>query len=107
LLTAVSVLTIDAFTNFGGLFGIIIPLFLTLGCMGLMMPVATVSALSRHANHAGSASALIGTWQFGFAAIAGFSIGIAYDGTARPMAVLMLVWVLAGGVADLCRPKPQ
>jgi DHA1 family bicyclomycin/chloramphenicol resistance-like MFS transporter len=73
--------------------------------MGLMMPVATVSALSRHAAHAGSASALIGTWQFAFAALAGFSIGAIYDGTARPMALLMLVCVLMGGVADLCRPK--
>jgi DHA1 family bicyclomycin/chloramphenicol resistance-like MFS transporter len=107
LIIAVSVLTIDAFTNFGGLLGIIIPLFLTLACMGLMMPVATVSALSRHANHAGSASALIGTLQFGFAALAGFSIGLAHDGTARPMAVLMLVCVLASAAADAFRPKPQ
>jgi len=106
LIAAVLILTWDAFSGFGGLFGIIIPLFLTLGCMGLMMPVATVSALSRHAAHAGSASALIGTWQFAFAALAGFSIGAIYDGTARPMAVLMLVCVLMGGVADLCRPKP-
>jgi DHA1 family bicyclomycin/chloramphenicol resistance-like MFS transporter len=105
LITAVLILTFDAFTGLGGLFGIIAPLFLTLGCMGLMMPVATVSALSRHAAHAGSASALIGTWQFAFAALAGFSIGAIYDGTARPMAVLMLICVLMGGVADLCRPK--
>jgi DHA1 family bicyclomycin/chloramphenicol resistance-like MFS transporter len=107
LLTAVLVLTFDAFTRFGGLLGMIIPLFITLGCMGLMMPVAAVSALSPHANHAGSASALMGTWQFSIAALAGFSIGAADDGTARPMAVLMLACVLAGGVADLCRPKPR
>jgi DHA1 family bicyclomycin/chloramphenicol resistance-like MFS transporter len=105
LLLAVSVLSFDAFTGFGGLPGMVGPLFCCLACMGLLMPVATVGALSRHAAHAGSASALIGTWQFGLAAITGTLVGVTQDGTGRSMAAIMLICVLGAGVADLCRPK--
>jgi DHA1 family bicyclomycin/chloramphenicol resistance-like MFS transporter len=101
----VTVLTFDAFTGFGGLAGMVGPLFACLACMGLLMPVATVGALSRHAAHAGSASALIGTWQFGLAAITGTLVGVTQDGTGRSMAVIMLLCVLGACVADLYRPR--
>jgi DHA1 family bicyclomycin/chloramphenicol resistance-like MFS transporter len=105
LLLAVTVLSLDAFTGLAGLAGMVAPLFCCLACMGVLMPVATVGALSRHAAHAGSASALIGTWQFGLAAVTGTLVGLTQDGTGRSMALIMLACVLGAGVADLCRPK--
>ena len=105
LLLAGLALTFDAFTGLGGLPGLALPLFVCLGCLGLLMPVATVGALSRHAAQAGSASALMGTWQFCLAAIAGLLVGLLHDGTARPLALVMLACIGAAGLADLCRPR--
>ena len=65
---------------------------------------ATVGALSRHASHAGSASALMGTMQFVLGAVSGLLVGIASDGTVRPMAALMLTGALSATIADLRRP---
>jgi DHA1 family bicyclomycin/chloramphenicol resistance-like MFS transporter len=54
---------------------------------GLIAPNASISALSRHAGQAASASAVLGTIQFLMAAAAGMLGGWIADGTARPMAL--------------------
>ncbi len=54
---------------------VFIPIFLGMSTLGFIMPNTAVGALSRHANHAGSASALMGTIQFIFAAISGSLMG--------------------------------
>jgi DHA1 family bicyclomycin/chloramphenicol resistance-like MFS transporter len=64
-----------------------------------------VGALSRHQNHAGSASALLGTMQYTGGAIAGLSMGLLADGSARPMAVAMLLCALGAMLAAMCRPQ--
>jgi DHA1 family bicyclomycin/chloramphenicol resistance-like MFS transporter len=81
------------------------PILVCLGSMGFVNPGATVGALSRHAAHAGSASALMGTMQFCLGAVSGLLVGVLADGTARPMACLMLLGALAATAADLRRPK--
>jgi DHA1 family bicyclomycin/chloramphenicol resistance-like MFS transporter len=72
---------------------------------GLITPSAMVGALSRHQNHAGSASALLGTMQYTGGAIAGLSMGLLADGSARPMAVAMLLCALGAMLAAMCRPQ--
>jgi|UniRef100_A0A8J4H8P5 DHA1 family bicyclomycin/chloramphenicol resistance-like MFS transporter len=94
---ATAVLTLDAFTGWGGVAGLAAPLFCYLGSLGFLMPNTTVGALSRHAAQAASASALMGTGQFVLGAISGTLVGLLSDGTARPMALLML----AGGTGVL------
>jgi DHA1 family bicyclomycin/chloramphenicol resistance-like MFS transporter len=78
-----------------------------MGSIGFISPNTTVGALSRHSGHAGSASALMGTMQFCLGAVSGLLVGIAADGTARPMAFLMLIGAAGATIADLCRPKRQ
>jgi MFS transporter, DHA1 family, multidrug resistance protein len=51
---------------------------------------AQVGALSRHAAHAGTATSLMSTLQYGAGALAGALIGAFADGTARPMATIIL-----------------
>ncbi|MBU6497735.1 MAG: multidrug effflux MFS transporter [Rhodospirillales bacterium] len=82
------------------------PILVTMTCMGFTMPNAVVGALSRHAAHAGSASALMGTLQFALAAISGATVGLLADGTARPMALLMLLGAVGAVICDLYRPRP-
>ena len=50
-----------AHTGWGGLYGLEAPLFVVVSCVGLASPNATAGALQRHAAHAGSAAALLGT----------------------------------------------
>ena len=79
-------------------------LALTQGLTGFIYPTATVGALRHHGAHAGTASALIGTMQFLIGASSGFLVGLLTDGTALPMAGLMLLGATLAKVADLCRP---
>ena len=103
-LAAALVMLACAMLNVGGVFGIVLPAMLLMGCMGLIMPSAAVGALSSHASRAGTASAVLGTLQFTLAAISGALVGLLSDGTARPLAILLVVGALAAITADRLRP---
>ncbi len=102
-LAANLLLTGLAFAGGFGVASVFVPIFLGMSTLGFIMPNTAVGALSRHASHAGSASALMGTVQFLFAAVSGSLIGVLTDGTARPMAAVMLVGAVGATVADACR----
>ena len=104
-LAAACVLMVTAWTGWGGLPGILLPLTVTMASMGFITPNAVVGAMSRHAAHAGSASALMGTMQFGLGAISGFLVGLITDGTARPMAALIILGAIGANLADYRRPR--
>ena len=74
---------------------------------GFTMPNATVGAMARHAAHAGSAAALMGTLQFCLAGISGLLVGLLEDGTARPMAALMFLGALGANIAERYRPQAK
>jgi DHA1 family bicyclomycin/chloramphenicol resistance-like MFS transporter len=84
---------------------IALPLLVCTSFTGLTLPNATVGALSPHPHHAGSASALFGTMQYGAGAFSGVLVGALSDGTARPMAFLMMFGAAAAALADLYRPR--
>jgi DHA1 family bicyclomycin/chloramphenicol resistance-like MFS transporter len=105
LLAATSFMLVAAVFGPWGFLSIAVPVFLSMSTHGFTQPNAIVGALSRHAAHAGAASALMGTMQFGLGAISGLTVGLLSDGTARPMAALMVCGALAAVVCDLCRPR--
>jgi len=105
-LAAAFTLMTCAMLDIGGVFGVVLPVVVAMGSMGFVMPNSAVGALSRHAAHAGSASALMGTIQFCLAAASGVLVGVLSDGTARPMAALMLIGAVGTVIADRIRPKP-
>ena len=80
------VLLIVAVTGVGGFVGILLPLFGYVASLGLIFPNAAALAMAPHGDRAASASALLGTVQFGAAALASVLVGQLHDGTARPMA---------------------
>ncbi len=92
-------------TRFGGLWGVLGGVAFVMFSIGLLGPVAPVAALARHGPHAGSASALLGTLQFLLGAAAAFLVGAIDDGTARPMAVLIVFASVAVKIADRLRPR--
>lgn len=104
-LCAALALTAASFTGFGGLWGLVAPLFVCMASLGFALPTAVVGALSRHAAHAATASALLGTGQFILGAIAGTLVGVLADGTSRPMALIMLLAAASATIADRYRPR--
>ena len=104
-LAATAVLCAVAFAGTTHLAAVVAPVFLSLASMGFVMPNTTVGALSRHAAHAASASALMGTMQFVLGALSGILAGWLTDGTPRGMAVLMLTGALVAAGAGMVRPR--
>jgi DHA1 family bicyclomycin/chloramphenicol resistance-like MFS transporter len=88
-MTAGAVLVLDAYSGFGGFPGILVPLFCYIACHGFVLPNTTALAMSPHGSVAGSASALLGTLQFVFGAIAGSLVGLFANGTPVPMAAVV------------------
>lgn len=81
------------------------PLVVALSCQGSSNGNTSVGALSRHGAHAGSASALMGLFQFSLGASSGLFVGLLTDGTPRGMAALMMCGSLGAVIADRCRPR--
>lgn len=72
---------------------------------GLLLPCCMVGALSRHQAHAGSAAALLGTLSYCGGAVAGIGVGALADGSARPMALVMLGSAAFAALAACYRPR--
>ncbi len=62
-------------------------LFVGFGFLGLVMPSTAVLALDRHGPIAGTASALMGMFQFVTGALVMALVGLFVDGSSRPMVV--------------------
>jgi DHA1 family bicyclomycin/chloramphenicol resistance-like MFS transporter len=83
---------------------VLLPITVANACTAMIMPNATVGALARHSAHAGSASALQGTLQFGVAGTSGLLLGWLSNGTALPLASLMLGAAIVTVLAERLRP---
>jgi MFS transporter, DHA1 family, multidrug resistance protein len=99
------VLLTVAFSGIHVLWAVVAPLVVVIGCQGFNNANSTAGALSRHAGHAGSASALMGTFQFSLGASSGVLVGLLTDGTPRGMAAMMFCGMLGAVIADRFRPR--
>jgi DHA1 family bicyclomycin/chloramphenicol resistance-like MFS transporter len=61
--------------------------------LGFVLPNTTALALSPFDRDAGTASALLGSLQYGTSGLATLLVSAAFDGTLRPMAVAILLFV--------------
>jgi DHA1 family bicyclomycin/chloramphenicol resistance-like MFS transporter len=95
-----ALLAVDAFTGFGGLWGVMGPMFLIMASFGFTQSNATVGALGVDPLRTGAISSLFGGASFAAGAAAAALAGAFRDGTARPMA-LVIVITLACAVATL------
>lgn len=99
------VLLLDAATGFGGLVGVLIPLWLGLTATGLAMPNAPALALSRHGETAGTAAALLGAVQFGVGALVAPLVGI-LGNSAIGMSWVIVLGMLAANAVLLLVVRP-
>jgi DHA1 family bicyclomycin/chloramphenicol resistance-like MFS transporter len=78
----------SAATGAGGLFGLLVPLWLVLAAVGFVMPNAPAVAMSDHGGAAGTAAALLGAVQFGLGALSAPVVGL-LGGDARAMGLVV------------------
>lgn len=94
-----------------GLRGILPCLFVTVASLGLTIPNSTALALTDYPHAAGTASALLGAFQFTFGAAVAPLVGIAGKGTATPMALVIALFgagaLAAAGVARRTASAPE
>lgn len=72
-----------------GFWGLTIPLFLFIASLGMTFPNSTAGAMATQKKSAGSASALLGTLQYGIAALSSAIVSRLHDGTLLPMCLTM------------------
>ncbi len=99
-LAASLLLLVDALSGFGGLIGFVAPMFCVMSSLGFTQPNSGAGALGEDPSRAGATSALLGSAGFGAGAAAAGLAGLLRDGSARPMA-LVLVGALAIAVVTL------
>lgn len=80
----------------GALVPVLATLALFIGMMGAVLPLASALAMAPMGRTAGSASALLGTLQFGVGAVVGAVLGTFGGGVTVPMAVLIGLAPLGG-----------
>lgn len=76
-----------------------VPLFVAVASIGLILGNATGLAMSAASSSAGGASAVLGALQFGIAALVSPLVSINGEGTAGPLAVVMLASTVLAIVA--------
>lgn len=105
------ILAVDAFSGFGGMWGVLVPLFFVIASFGLVGANTQAAGLNVDALRAGSISAMMGGASFGAgAAASGLTTLLATawpNGGARPMAAVILIAILASSAAlyGLARPR--
>lgn len=93
LLAAISAVAVGVFgrTGWGGLWGLVVPLFVFASSTGLIVANSIAGALADFPQSAGTVSALIGAIHYGSGIAGSGLVGAFADGTPWPMAWVILV----------------
>lgn len=94
-------------TGWGGLWGVLVPLFGLMAALGFNMPNAMACAFARDTTRVGAISALMGAGQYGLGTIGATLASITFDHSARPMAITIGILILVANLAyrDLARRR--
>lgn len=96
--SAACVVALDAWTQWGGLLGLVLPLFVFVGATGLIIANSIIGALNGYPHMAGAVSALVGALQYGTGIFGSGLVGIFADGTPRPMAGVIAAFALGSAL---------
>lgn len=88
---AAAILLVDALTHFGGLSGILLPLFAVTASLGLVSTNATAGGLAVDPARAGAASALFGASQFAAGGLTAMAAAHLSSQPALAMAALIMI----------------
>ncbi|KWF32742.1 MFS transporter [Burkholderia diffusa] len=90
-------LALDAWTDMGGLLGLMLPLFVFVSAAGFIVANSIAGALDAVPHRAGAVSALIGATQYGTGILGSMAVGAFSSGTPAPMGAVIAV----AGIASL------
>jgi MFS transporter, DHA1 family, multidrug resistance protein len=93
------VLVFFAYSGIGGMWSVLPAVFFILGSYGFIQGNTMAGALSVDPRRAGSISALMGGASFGAGAIVSTIAGMFHDGTARPLATVVLLALIGSTLA--------
>jgi DHA1 family bicyclomycin/chloramphenicol resistance-like MFS transporter len=99
MLVAGMALAVLAWANIEHPAAIVVPMFVFMLALMATMPQATAGALTPFPRIAGSASSMLSFFQFMLAATVAQIVGVAFDGTARPMATAIATAALLSFLA--------
>jgi MFS transporter, DHA1 family, multidrug resistance protein len=88
-------------SGFGGIGGIMVPVFVVLSLVTIVASNAISGALTVFQGRAGAAAALAGALQFGGGAATSALLGRLADGTPRPMCAIICAGAMASLAANL------
>lgn len=94
-------MSLMVYFNIGGIYAVIIPVFLFFSMNGIIASCATASALDLVPTMAGSGAALIGSLQYGSGIISSLLLVCFSDGTAAAMAWIIGIFALLSAATML------
>ena len=95
--TSAIVTAVTAHTGWGGLWGLVTPLFVFVSMTGFVVANSVTGAMADFPERAGAVSALVGALQYGLGMVGSGLVGTFADGTPWPMG-----WVVAiSGIGSL------
>ena len=97
---------VDAATDWGGLPGLVVPLFVFVSATGLIVANAVTGALQDFPDAAGSVAALVGATQYGTGILGSAAVGALADGTPGPMGRVIAVCGVACLLCALGLARP-
>lgn len=95
---ALLILAVSVKVGFGGLYLIVAMVFVFFSMNGIIAASATAAALDEAKETAGSASALIGSLQYGSGIVSSMLLAAFQDGTPWPMVWVMALFTMASAV---------
>lgn len=87
--------------HIGGLWGLVVPVFVFFSTNGIIAACATAAALDGVPDHAGSAAALIGSLQYGSGIVSSLLLAWLSDGTPRALVGVMFASALGAAAMAL------
>ena len=90
----------------GGIAGLMAPLFFMVASLGFIMSNSTAIAMGRAGSFIGAGAALNGITQFALAGLSGALVSALNDGTAWPMAAVILLMSVLAFLAHLVARRP-
>jgi DHA1 family bicyclomycin/chloramphenicol resistance-like MFS transporter len=89
-LAAAVALAACAWTGWGGVWGLLLPLFVVIASLGFSQPNTTASAMNVDRHRAGATAALVGTAFFGVGSLAGVATSLVPGRASQAMAAVIL-----------------
>jgi len=107
-LACASAMVLCAVTGWGGMYGVLIPLWFVMASLGFSQPNASAAAMSVDRERAGATAALLGATMFGVGSLAGVVTSLLDDGTAKPVAIVVWLGLLvAVAIGQLMLRRPR